>query len=200
MNTGRESHVEQRARIDALERQVRNLQEAVDSRQRVGVVVGLLAYRMDCTPDQAWDLLIWISQTTNVKVRTVTQVLTDLHCGVVSPADAALAASIERLLPPVIPRAAAARISRRRPGPTRARAGASPRPRSGPPGARCLTRPGRAGEVYQAGTTERRVLRISGLATAGRALRPGGPRLVGCSPPTWRRCSWCGFDGIQGYK
>ena len=63
MNTGRESHVEQRARIDALERQVRNLQEAVDSRQRVGVVVGLLAYRMDCTSDQAWGLLIWISQT-----------------------------------------------------------------------------------------------------------------------------------------
>ena len=111
MNSDSGSHFDQRVRIDALERQVRNLQEAMDSRQRVGVVVGLLAYRMDCTPEQAWDLLIWLSQTTNIKVRTVAQVLTDQHCGILSPADAGLAASIERLLPPIIAPAEMARVT-----------------------------------------------------------------------------------------
>ena len=69
MDIGSGSHVEHRGGIDDLERQVRNLQEAADSRQRVGVVVGLLAYRVHCTRTQAWELLIWLSQTTNIKVR-----------------------------------------------------------------------------------------------------------------------------------
>ena len=87
------------AQLAKLTRQVENLQQAVVSRQRIGVAVGLLAHRLDCNVDQAWKLLAWISQTTNVKVRIVAQILVDQHSRQLSPDDAELSATIESLLP-----------------------------------------------------------------------------------------------------
>jgi hypothetical protein len=87
------------AQLAKLTRQVENLQQAVVSRQRIGVAVGLLAHRLDCNVDQAWKLLAWISQTTNVKARIVAQVLVAHHSRQLSPDDAELSATIESLLP-----------------------------------------------------------------------------------------------------
>ncbi len=86
-------------KVAQLTRQVENLQEAVISRQRIGVAVGLLAHRLDCNVDQAWKLLTWISQSTNVKVRIIAQVMVDRHSRQLSAQDAELSATIEELLP-----------------------------------------------------------------------------------------------------
>ncbi len=85
--------------IADLLRQVENLEEALVSRQRVGVAVGLLAHRLDCSADQAWKLLAWMSQTTNIKVRVVAQVLVDQHSRCLSPDDVELFGTLDGLLP-----------------------------------------------------------------------------------------------------
>jgi len=96
-------------RVLELEQQIANLKLAVDSRQRIGVSIGLLAAQLDCKPDQAWEFLAWLSQNTNTKARIVAQVLIDLHCGTLAPSDQELAHALQRLLPPgdrpvVVPR------------------------------------------------------------------------------------------------
>ena len=85
--------------IAELTRQVANLREAVVSRQRIGVAIGLLAERGECDVDRAWELLIWLSQTLNVKVRRVAQVLVDTHCRRLPEGDVELAAELLRRLP-----------------------------------------------------------------------------------------------------
>ena len=87
-------------RVLELEEQIVNLRQAVDSRQRIGVSIGLLASRLDCNPDQAWEFLAWLSQNTNTKARTVAQVLIDLHSHNLDPEDQELADTLLRLLPP----------------------------------------------------------------------------------------------------
>lgn len=88
-------------RIADLQREVTTLREAVESRQRIGVVTGLLAQRYGITPDDAWRLLARISQDLNVKVRQVAQVLHDGYCHRLAEDDVALAAQITHRLPDV---------------------------------------------------------------------------------------------------
>lgn len=87
-------------RIVELERQVANLKQAMDSRQRIGVSVGLLAHQLDCDPDEAWKSLARLSQNTNTRAGTIARVLVDLHCHRVSAADAELADTLQQLLSP----------------------------------------------------------------------------------------------------
>lgn len=88
------------ARVVELERQIADLKLAVESQQRIGVCVGLLCSQLDCTPVQAWGLLVWLSQNTNTKLRTVAQVLVDRHCHTLSASDVELADELRQLLPP----------------------------------------------------------------------------------------------------
>ena len=120
-----------RERVLELERQVADLEQAVDSRQRIGVCIGLLASYLNCSPGQAWEFLAWLSQNTNTKARTVAQVLIDLHCGTLAPGDHELAETLVRLLPQL----AAADTSRRPTG------GDYDEPRQVPIGVVCPLRP-----------------------------------------------------------
>jgi hypothetical protein len=86
-------------RVAELEQQVADLRLAVDTRQRIGVSIGLLAARLHCDADQAWEFLAWLSQHTNTKARVVAQVLLDMHCRTVAPDDEELAETVRRLLP-----------------------------------------------------------------------------------------------------
>jgi hypothetical protein len=85
--------------IAALELEVAQLREALQTRQQIGVATGLLAQRFGCSPDRAWSVLVRISQAMNVKVRDITRVLLDAHCGEVRPDDADLLAQLSEHLP-----------------------------------------------------------------------------------------------------
>lgn len=74
------------ARIADLEREVASLRAGLQSRQYIGEVSGLLAYRYQCTPSQAWAVLQRLSQEVNVKLRDIAGVLRRHYCG--EPLDA----------------------------------------------------------------------------------------------------------------
>lgn len=90
---------ELRCRLRAAEREVAELKEALASQRLIGVAVGLLAHRFQCSPEQSWQLLVRLSQTTNVKVREIARVLTDAHAGGDVTADAELLAMLATQLP-----------------------------------------------------------------------------------------------------
>jgi hypothetical protein len=73
---------------------VAQLKAALHARQQLGFVTGLVAERIGLAPEEAWALLVHISQHLNVKVREVGRVITAGHCGQLTPEDAAL---VERL-------------------------------------------------------------------------------------------------------
>ena len=69
--TGSE-HADQMLR---LELEVAQLREALLSARHIGMVIGILAVRCNVTTDQSWELLVQLSQRTNVKLAEVARVL-----------------------------------------------------------------------------------------------------------------------------
>jgi hypothetical protein len=86
-------------RIAALEAEVAQLTDAAASRQRLGFVSGLIAERYGLGTDDAWGLLVDLSQRTNVKVREVARLILDGFEGRIAEEDRALAARINALGP-----------------------------------------------------------------------------------------------------
>ncbi|GAA3640924.1 ANTAR domain-containing protein [Microlunatus ginsengisoli] len=82
-----------------LQREVEQLREAVRARQQIGVAVGLLAHRLDCSPEDAWSVLSRTSQTINVKVREIARVLGDAQAGRLRPDDADIVRRLAEHLP-----------------------------------------------------------------------------------------------------
>ena len=76
-----------------------HLREAVSTRQRLGVVTGLVAERYGLPPDEAWSCLVGLSQLTNVKGREVGRIVYDGFCGQLAAEDRALAARLNDLAP-----------------------------------------------------------------------------------------------------
>ena len=73
-----------------LREEVAQLQEAVQSQRAIGMAIGLLSARYECSTEQAWRSLLRISQDSNTKVRTVARVLVATHDGSSDDADQAL--------------------------------------------------------------------------------------------------------------
>jgi hypothetical protein len=96
---GHRSLAEAHQRVRQLEQEVAQLREAVAARQQIGIATGLLSRRFGCTPQQAWRLLIRVSQDANVKVRKIADVLIDEHCGQVRPEDRLTADLLHEHLP-----------------------------------------------------------------------------------------------------
>lgn len=78
-------------RIAELSREITELHEAVRSRELIGWVSGLLANRFQLDQAQAWQLLVLMSQNTNVKLREVARVISAAHAGTLAPDDQSLA-------------------------------------------------------------------------------------------------------------
>lgn len=87
------------ARIRQLELEVSTQREGMRTRQQIGFTTGVLAQRYGLQQDQAWKLLVLTSQQLNVKVRCVSDVLTDVYNGQLAPLDAPLAVRLNALLP-----------------------------------------------------------------------------------------------------
>ena len=86
-------------RVRRLEDQVANLQLALLSQRQIGTVIGLLAQRFGFTTEQAWRVLVRLSQNTNIKVRVAARVLAEAFDGRVSDEDAPLLAELAAQLP-----------------------------------------------------------------------------------------------------
>jgi ANTAR domain-containing protein len=82
-------------RIAQLEAEVEQLREALRHRQQYGVVTGVLAVRFGIPPERAWQLLVRLSQQSNLKVQIIAQVLHDRFFGEVAPEDEAIAAQLD---------------------------------------------------------------------------------------------------------
>lgn len=74
-------------RVDALEREIAQLREALARRQQYGVVTGMLAVRYEVTPETAWQVLVRVSQHTNLKMVVVARVIYDGQFGRLAPED-----------------------------------------------------------------------------------------------------------------
>ena len=96
---GMSSELALRERVAELEKQVEQLREALPTRQQLGLVTGLLAQRYGLAPDEAWALLIRISQHLNVKVREVGRVVLDGYCGQLAGHDEALVRRVDAYSP-----------------------------------------------------------------------------------------------------
>jgi ANTAR domain len=86
-------------RVAELEKQLEQLREALPTRQQLGLVTGLVAQRYGLAPDEAWALLIRISQNLNVKLREVGQVVLDGYCGQLARHDEALVRRVDAYSP-----------------------------------------------------------------------------------------------------
>ena len=76
--------------VRQLDAQVAHLELALRSQRQIGVVIGLVAQRFGCTTDQAWRVLVRLSQNTNIKVREVARLLCEAFDGVSKSEDAEL--------------------------------------------------------------------------------------------------------------
>jgi hypothetical protein len=74
----------------ALREEIAQLQDAVQSQRSIGMAIGLLSARYECSTEQAWRSLLRISQDSNTKVRTVARVLVATHDGSSDATDQAL--------------------------------------------------------------------------------------------------------------
>ena len=83
----------------ALRAQVANLERALVSQRQIGMVIGLLAHRFGCTSEQAWLILVRLSQDTNIKVRVVARVLVEAFDGTTTQEDAPLLTVLRAQLP-----------------------------------------------------------------------------------------------------
>ena len=82
-----------------MQRKVDNLQVALATQRTIGTVIGLVAQRYGCTTDQAWSVLVRLSQETQVKVRDLARVLRDAFDGQLRDDDADLLATVAGRLP-----------------------------------------------------------------------------------------------------
>jgi ANTAR domain len=89
----------QACRVAQLEAEIAQLKDALARRQQIGVATGLLAQRFAVSPEQAWSLLVRLSQNGHVKVRDIAQAMINGHCGRIGPADAQIFAAIQSYLP-----------------------------------------------------------------------------------------------------
>ncbi len=87
------------SRVAQLEAEIAQLKDALARRQQIGVATGLLAQRFAISPEQAWSLLVRLSQNGHVKVRDIAQALINGHCGRLGPAEAQIFAAIQSYLP-----------------------------------------------------------------------------------------------------
>jgi ANTAR domain len=86
-------------RVAQLESEIAQLKDALARRQQIGVATGLLAQRFAISPEQAWSLLVRLSQNGHVKVRDIAQAIINGHCGRIGPAEAQIFAAIQSYLP-----------------------------------------------------------------------------------------------------
>ena len=86
-------------RVAELEATIAQLREAMVSRQHLGVVTGIVAAKLEVTPDEAWAVLVRLSQDTNVKVREVGRVIHDAFTGRLATEDEALAGLLDAKWP-----------------------------------------------------------------------------------------------------
>lgn len=84
----------------AVHDEVAQLQEAVRSQRDIGMAIGLVSARYQCSTEQAWRTLLRVSQDSNTKVRVVARVLVAVHDGTDSDADREALASFAAHLPP----------------------------------------------------------------------------------------------------
>ena len=87
------------SRVAELEAEIAQLRDALARRQLIGVATGLLAQRFGISPDQAWSLMVRLSQNGHVKVREIAQAVVDAHCGRLEPAEVEILSSLEKHLP-----------------------------------------------------------------------------------------------------
>lgn len=98
-----QQHLEVAALRD-LQLKVENLERALESQRTIGIVIGILAERYQCTTGDAWAYLRRLSQSANIKVRDIARVLQGACDGSISASDAQLAASLDEMLPGGLPR------------------------------------------------------------------------------------------------
>lgn len=79
--------------------EVAQLHEAVRSQRDIGMAVGLLSARFSCSTEQAWRLMVRVSQHANIKVRTVARVLVVVHDGTAGEEERDLLRTFVRELP-----------------------------------------------------------------------------------------------------
>lgn len=86
-------------RVAELENEIAQLREALTRRQQYGVVTGMLAVRYRISPDRAWQLLVRLSQHSNLKIQVITRILHDRSFGRLAAEDVALATRLDAELP-----------------------------------------------------------------------------------------------------
>lgn len=96
---GVEPSLARQERIAELENEVAQLREALARRQQYGIVTGVLAARYRIPPDRAWNLLVRLSQHSNLKIAIVARVLYDRFFGRVAPEDEAFVAVLSAQMP-----------------------------------------------------------------------------------------------------
>ncbi len=87
------------SRPETLRDEVAQLHEAVRSQRDIGMAVGLLSARFSCSTEQAWRMMVRVSQHTNIKVRTVARVLVAVHDGTAGAEDRELLRTFVHQLP-----------------------------------------------------------------------------------------------------
>ncbi|HET9647725.1 MAG TPA: ANTAR domain-containing protein [Microlunatus sp.] len=88
-----------RLEVERLRGQVEQLEEAIRTRQAIGLATGLVAYRFECSPDRAWSIMVRVSQELNIKVRDVARAMVAAQGGSVGEDEAALLARLSAILP-----------------------------------------------------------------------------------------------------
>jgi hypothetical protein len=73
--------------LRVLESEVAQLREALSAQQVIGTAIGLVAGRYALRTDQAFGVLVRVSQHTNVKVRIIARVLVGAFNGELAPSD-----------------------------------------------------------------------------------------------------------------
>jgi hypothetical protein len=91
------------AALRDLQLKVENLERALASQRTIGIVIGVLAERYQCTTSDAWAYLRRLSQSLNIKVRDIARVLQGACDGSIDAADAELAATLDDRLPGGLP-------------------------------------------------------------------------------------------------
>lgn len=84
----------------ALRDEVAHLQVAMRSQRDIGMAIGLLSARFDCSTEQAWRTMLRVSQDSNTKVRHVAHVLVSTHDGSADAEARALLETFVDQLPP----------------------------------------------------------------------------------------------------
>lgn len=86
--------------LTQLRQRVEHLEIALSSQRLIGTMIGILAQRYGCTSEQAWSMLVRLSQHTQHKVRDIARVLVGAFDGRdLDAADAELLAEVSRRLP-----------------------------------------------------------------------------------------------------